>query len=86
VVGASRERFIIENPINVGPARTAPGSYGTSTGAEIDLVLELPGSRLWAIEVQRGLGPKLEKGFHHARERLKPERSFVVYSGTKSIR
>ena len=38
---------------------------------------------LWAIEIKRGLAPKPEKGFHHAREDLKPERSFLVYSGSE---
>jgi predicted AAA+ superfamily ATPase len=83
VVGASWEGFVIENLINAAPARTVPGFYRTGAGAEIDLVLELPGGRLWAIEIKRGLAPKLQKGFHHAREDLKPERSFVVYSGTE---
>jgi hypothetical protein len=46
----------------------------------------LPGGRLWAVEVKRGLAPKLEKGFHLACEDLKPERSFVVYSGTDRYR
>jgi uncharacterized protein len=51
--------------------------YRTSAGAGIDPVLEFPGGRRWAVEIKRGL----EKGFHFAREDLKPERSFVVYSG-----
>ena len=46
-------------------------------------MLELPRGRLWAIEIKRGLAPKLAKGFDHAREDLEPERSFVVYSGTE---
>ena len=83
VVGASWEGFVIENLINAAPARTVPGFYRTAAGAEIDLVLELPGGKLWAIEIKRGLAPKLERGFHHAREDLKPERSFVVYSGSE---
>jgi len=83
VVGASWEGFVIENLANAAPARTVPGFYRTAAGAEIDLVLELPGGKLWAIEIKRGLAPKLEKGFHHAREDLKPERSFVVYSGSE---
>ncbi len=57
--------------------------YRTSAGAEIDLVLELPGGTLWAIEIKRGLAPRPEKGFHFAREDLKPQRTFVVYSGTE---
>ena len=81
VVGTSWEGFVIENLLNAAPARTIASFYRTSAGAEIDLVLELPGGRLWAVEVKRGLAPKLEKGFHSAREDLNPERSFVVYSG-----
>jgi uncharacterized protein len=83
VVGSSWEGFVIENLTEAAPPRTVPGFYRTAAGAEIDLVLELPGGRMWAIEIKRGLSPKLEKGFHHAREDLKPERSFVVYSGAE---
>src|SRR5208282_3930956 len=83
---ASWEGFVIENLLSAVPARTIASFYRTSAGAEIDLVLELPGGRLWAVEVKRGLAPKLEKGFHFAREDLKPERSFVVYSGADRYR
>ena len=86
VVGTSWEGFVIENLLSAAPARTIASFYRTSAGAEIGLVLELPGGRLWAVEVKRGLAPKLEKGFHLACEDLKPERSFVVYSGTDRYR
>jgi predicted AAA+ superfamily ATPase len=86
VVGASWEGFVIENLLSAAPARTIAGFYRTSAGAEIDLVLEFLGGRLWAVEVKRGLAPKLEKGFHFAREDLKPQHSFVVYSGTDRYR
>ena len=43
--------------------------------------MELPGGERWAIEIKRGLAPKLERGFHHARADLEPSRCFVVYSG-----
>ncbi|MCY4157332.1 MAG: hypothetical protein OXF66_07875 [Gammaproteobacteria bacterium] len=45
-------------------------------------MLEMPGGALWAIEIKRGLAPRLEKGFHQACEDLHPERSFVVHSGS----
>jgi hypothetical protein len=35
----------------------------------------------WAIEIKRGLAPKIEKGFHLACEDVKPAHRFVVYSG-----
>lgn len=92
VVGASWEGFVIENLLAVAPPLTMASFYRTSAGAEIDLLLELPGKRgLWAIEIKRSLAASPSKGFHHAREDLKPKRSFVVYSGedrypiTKSV-
>lgn len=83
VVGASWEGFVIENVIAVAPAGTEASFYRTSAGAEIDLLLALPGGRLWAIEVKRSTAPKVEKGFHLACEDLKPERRFVVYPGNE---
>ena len=81
VAGGSWEGFVLENLLGAAPERVKPWFYRTAAGAEIDLVLEMPGGRLWAIEIKRGLSPKLDKGFHHARQDLEPERSFVVYSG-----
>jgi uncharacterized protein len=83
VVGPSWEGFVIETLIGVAPVGTIPGFYRTAAGAEIDLVLELPGGKLWAIEIKRGLAPKLERGFHEARADLDPAASFVVYSGSE---
>ena len=81
VAGGSWEGFVIENLLGAAPERVKPWVYRTAAGAEIDLILEMPGGKLWAVEIKRGLAPRLEKGFHHAREDLEPERSFVVYSG-----
>jgi hypothetical protein len=53
--------------------------FRTAAGAEIDLVLELPGhARPWAIEVKRGRSPNLERGFHHARDDGDPVKCFIV--------
>lgn len=81
VVGASWEGFVIENLINAAPAFTVPGFYRTSGGAEIDLVLELPGGERWAIEVKRSRAAKPARGFYEACEDLKPARRFVVHAG-----
>ena len=81
VAGGSWEGFVLENLLGAAPERAKAWFYRTAAGAEIDLVLEMPGGRLWAVEIKRGLAPKLTRGFHHAREDLEPERSFVVYSG-----
>ena len=79
--GGSWEGFVLETLVGSAPERARASFYRTSAGAEIDLVLEMPGAGLWAVEIKRGLAPKLDRGFHRAREDLEPERSFIVYSG-----
>ena len=81
VAGASWEGFVIENLINAAPALTVPGFYRTAGGAEIDLLLELPGGERWAIEVKRSRAAKPARGFYEACEDLKPARRFVVHAG-----
>lgn len=83
VAGGSWEGFAVETLIAAAPQAARAFFYRTSAGAEIDLLLELPGGQLWAIEVKRGLAPKLGRGFHQAREDVSPQRCFVVYSGTE---
>lgn len=78
-IGASWEGFVIENILTSVPDGTRASFYRTAAGAEIDLILELPGKRnAWAIEIKRSKAPKLERGFHHAREDIAPERCFCV--------
>jgi len=81
VAGASWEGFAIENLLAAAPARTQASFYRTAVGAEIDLLLEFPGGERWAVEIKSGLSPRLGRGFHQAREDVKPARSFVVYAG-----
>ena len=82
VVGPSWEGHVVENLIGVSPARTRASFYRTAAGAEMDLVLELPGRPApWAIEIKRGLAVTLTRGFHAARADIAPERTFVVHAG-----
>ncbi|MFM7707183.1 MAG: ATP-binding protein [Gammaproteobacteria bacterium] len=82
IAGATWESLAIESLIAAAPAGTDAHFYRSSAGAEIDLLLTLPGhARPWAIEIKRSLAPKLERGFHHACETVLPERKFVVYGG-----
>ena len=81
VVGASWEGFVIENLINAAPALTVPGFYRTSGGAEIDLLLELPGGERWAIEIKRSRAAKPARGFYEACADLQPAKRFVVHAG-----
>jgi predicted AAA+ superfamily ATPase len=81
IVGQSWEGFIVETLRAVAPEGTEASFYRTSAGAEIDLVLALPGGQTWAIEVKRSSAPKVARGFHQACEDLRPHKRFVVYSG-----
>jgi hypothetical protein len=81
VAGPSWESFVIETLIALAPRGTDASFYRTSAGAEIDLVLALPGGKLWAVEIKRGSAPKVERGFHIACADLKPAKRFVVYPG-----
>jgi predicted AAA+ superfamily ATPase len=81
VAGMSWEGHVIENLLRAAPERTHASFYRTAAGAEIDLLLELPGGHLWAVEIKRGVAPKIEKGAHIALGDLKPQKAFLVYSG-----
>jgi hypothetical protein len=82
IAGASWEGHVIETLLGAAPPRTQPAFYRTAAGAEMDLVLDLPGSRRIAVEVKRSTAPVLTRGFHHALSDLRPERAFVVYPGS----
>ncbi len=81
VVGPSWESFVLETLLVLAPRGTEANFYRTAAGAEIDLVLTLPGGKLWAVEIKRSSAPKLERGFHLACADLKPAKRFVVYPG-----
>ena len=74
--------MVIESLLQVAPERTMASFYRTAAGAEIDLVVEVPGHGLWAIEIKRGLTGRPEKGFYSACQDLKPDRRFVVNAGS----
>jgi len=83
VLGASWEGFVVEQLLAAAPDGTSGHFYRTSAGAEIDLLLHLPGGESWAIEIKRSLSPRPEKGFHHACADLSPARRFIVYPGNE---
>ncbi|MGA2229695.1 MAG: ATP-binding protein [Tepidisphaeraceae bacterium] len=83
VVGPSWESFVAETLINAAPDGTEPYYFRTATGIEIDLVLTLPGGKIWAIEIKRGSAPSVERGFYVACDDLKASKRFVVYPGAE---
>jgi hypothetical protein len=83
VVGQTWESFVIETLITASRDGTEAHYYRTSNGTEVDLLLALPNGDLWAIEVRRTSAPKIERGFYSACADLKPQRRFLVYSGSE---
>ena len=82
IVGTSWEGFVIENIMSVIPSGVQAFYYRTSGGAEIDLILEFWGEKIWAIEIKRSSSPKLSKGFYSACNDINPNQKFVIYSGS----
>jgi predicted AAA+ superfamily ATPase len=85
VAGGSWEGWAIENLIAAAPPATSAWFYRTSAGAEVDLVLELPRRRRWAIEIKRSRAPVVGKGFHLGAKDIAATHRFVVYPGTESF-
>jgi predicted AAA+ superfamily ATPase len=84
VAGASWEGMAIESLIAAAPLGTQAYFFRSAAGAEIDLLLQRPGERRpWAIEIKRGLAPKVDRGFHAACTIVEPLRRCVVYSGSE---
>lgn len=84
VAGGSWEGFVIESLIAAAPEGSLANFYRTAAGAEIDLLITLPGGDLWVYEVKRSLSPKVERGFHHACQDLRPQRQIVIYPGSET--
>ena len=72
---------MVENLIAAAPVGTDAWFYRTRAGAEIDLLLQLPDRRLWAIEIKRSTAPKAAKGFELAASDLGVAERFVVHPG-----
>ncbi len=78
VAGSSWEGFVIETVLRAVPERTEASFYRTATGVELDLILDMPNSRRWAIEVRRGLATT-ERALHTAFEDVKPDRAIILH-------
>lgn len=77
-IGSSWESFAIENILRAVPEPERACFYRANSGAEIDLVLAMPGQQLWAIDIQHG-HPQIGRGMTSAVAKLQPDRSFVVH-------
>jgi len=83
LAGVSWEAMVIENLLVVAGTDVDASFFRTAAGAELDLVLQWPDGKTWAIEIKRNLAPKLSKGFYSACADIKADAAFVVYPGAE---
>jgi len=87
VVGPSWEGFVIENLLAQAAPSTNAWFYRSSAGAEIDLLLEVAGGHLHAVEIKRSVSdPRPSKGFHLACADLQVGGRWVIYPGRERYR
>lgn len=74
------EGCVTENLLSVLPRRWRPCYFRSHNGKlEIDLILCLPGGKLWAIEIKTRYG-RIRPSFATALNELKPDRAFIVHA------
>ncbi len=76
IVGSSWEGYVIEN-IKTRFTEYQAYFYRTSSGDEIDLILE-KGDEQIAIECKVSSAPTITKGFWKAIEAIKPTKSYII--------
>ncbi len=81
ILGKSWEGFVVENLHSVMPPLAQTYFFRTASGTEIDFVINMPNSEIWAIEIKFGRAPKIGKSFNQACEYVGATRKFIVYGG-----
>ncbi len=81
VLGKSWEGFVIENIHSVLPSHSETYFYRTVAGAEIDLVIKMPSSEIWAIEIRYGIAPKLGKHYSKTCDDVGARYKYILYGG-----
>lgn len=81
ILGKSWEGFVVENIHSVLPRLAESWFYRTAAGAEIDLVIKMPNSNIWAVEIKYGVAPKFGKYFSQICDDVGATHKFVVYGG-----
>ncbi len=81
VLGKSWEGFAIENILSVLPTRVETYFYRTAAGAEVDLVIKMPSSEIWAVEIKHGAAPKLGKHYSQTCDDFGAAHKYILYGG-----
>ena len=85
VLGKSWEGFVMESIHSVLPRRAETWFYRTAAGAEIDLLIQLSATELWAIEIKHGSVPKVGKHFNRSCADLRATQKLIVYGGDEEF-
>ncbi|WP_373085588.1 ATP-binding protein [Sneathiella sp.] len=81
VLGKSWEGFVLENIHSVLPSRAETYFYRTAAGAEIDLVIIMPSSEIWAVEIKHGVAPKIGKHYSQTCDDVGAAHKYILYGG-----
>ena len=81
VLGKSWEGFVIENIHSILPSRAETYFYRTAAGAEIDLVIKMPSSEIWAVEIKYGVAPKIGKHYSQTCDDVGAKYKYILYGG-----
>ena len=81
ILGKSWEGFVVENIHSVLPRLAETHFYRTAAGAEIDLVIKMPNSEIWAVEIKYGAAPKIGKHYNQTCNDVGATHKFIVYGG-----
>lgn len=81
VLGKSWEGFAVENILSVLPGRSESYFYRTAAGAEVDLVIKMPSSEIWAIEIKYGVAPKIGKHYSQTCDDVGATNKYILYGG-----
>lgn len=76
--GASWEGFCLEQIVTSLPDHAKSFHYRTHAGAELDLIIELPGKDIIAVEIKRSLSPKVTPAMMESFETTAATRGFIV--------
>lgn len=79
--GDSWEGFVIEQILAYIPKSTFASFYRSSSGNEIDLVLEWKTKGIMAIEIKLSVEPNISRGFHLACDDIGATQKFVIIPG-----
>ena len=77
-LGASWEGYAIEEICRLLGGQARPSFYRARGGAELDLVVEVPGGNTLGFEMKFSRGASLTKGFYAAIEDVQPKHTYVV--------